>query len=214
MLVDFSKSSKTKEEVAMCKYSIAKIIMSDYRDTNVNRIKNIDRCVVLLNEAEHALTLNKFPVTFGVINAMKAHLYRERALYLTSKDYIPNRGVAASQIDIGLKVAEEALGPLCASYIGYSKDVRIIEQACIRLETGWLLLLKISDSVSDSKIEQDNDHAIGHLERALSLFEKFNDLYASDSAFLSRAGEEERQAWVPDSPSTHPSHIRALLRGR
>jgi hypothetical protein len=144
MLADFGKDAKLKEEVAMCKYSIAKIIMGEYYDTKENKLKNIERCITLLNEADAVLTLKKFPVTFAVINAMKAHLYRERALHLTSKDYVPNKGVAATQLTIGLKVAEEALGPLCSAYMGYGRDTRIVEQACLRLETGWLLLLKVS----------------------------------------------------------------------
>lgn len=214
MLAEFGKGAKTREEAAMCKYCIAKIIMGDHKDTKGSKLKNIERCITYLNEAEQALTLKKFPVTFAVMNAMKAHLYRERATFLTSKDYVPNRGVAQSQLDIGLKVAEDALGPLCASYPGYSSDARIIEQACLRLETGWLLTLKINDTTDEEHGSQTYDYAIGHLERALSLFEKFMDLFESESAFLSDAGEEAKQAWVPDLPSTHPSHIRALLRGR
>ena len=182
--------------------------------TDKNKLKNIERCLTYLNEAEQALTLKKFPVTFAVINAMKAHLYRDRALYLTSKDYVPNRGVAASQLDIGLKVAEDALGPLCAAYVGYGKDARMVEQACLRLETGWLLLLRVNDTTADDLVDQTYEYGIGHLERALSLFEKFMELFESESAFLSGPGEEAKNAWVPDIPSTHPSHIKALLRGR
>jgi hypothetical protein len=75
-------------------------------------------------------------------------------------------------------------------------------------------VLKVNDVISGDKSATTYEHAIGHLERALSLFEKFMELYNQESVFLSAAGEEPKKSWFPDIPSSHPSHLRALLRGR
>jgi hypothetical protein len=179
------------------------------------RIKMIDKSMSDLVDAAKGLNMRQYPVMYGIIVTLRAQLCREKALEITTKDYVSHKGTAAAHLRMGLKAADAALGPLTAVYPGYSDEARLVEQAILRLETGWLSLLRLQDE--EEKSDLDFETAIGHLERALGLFERWSEMYHERSSILSDGGKktwDDSSMWVPDDPSTHPAHIRALLRGR
>ena len=199
------------EEYGLIHYSLGKVFYND--DTfNVrnydHRAKSIENALHHLRTAAEVFDNLSHPFLFGAIMIFAGQLFRERATLISNRSILAKRGVTvADSCELGLTQLMEA-------QIAFSgSKLHDTEYAMANMELAWVYILQLTEALEEQDRSPEESELVLMREQAILALDRSHELVRRVVGGTAPDGEKPR-TWDPQDRTTHPEHIRMMLRGQ